>query len=748
MTVPTVHHFLFGSINLKDEPGKIEPASRELLVALQRLMSGADSGAHSLRLFDKTGSTGSGRDAFAECARWASQDIRDEVGWISFPLDLTVAGESKEFQVLCRMYHSWASGNRPSATGHAYVLTGEEWEKIDFNPFRIPNFYETSARFQQMGKLADEGLPTSIRESRKDPWARLQEIRRSVQAEGRQIPEVEISRWLQQILGQYPVRLPEDAEQWLFELLVLLLPVHQRRRLAFWSGAFGVTAEYEEYFVLGRGRGGAETAQGFSAAGEARGTDVGRLLHDEQVYRDFVRQDDREKISDSGRPALTQKIKAGLSAGMEFPSGYPGKSEPPGAVPDSATVPDPAVAPAAEEPFRKPRLLPWKRIAAVLVVSALVVWALFFFWRGEPEESGAEEWIRRFEEMSMPGDAFGLFVEGREILRTVPPDGETAAQMNQRLVRLKGKMHAYLGDMIGKETQREIWDALERVYAVHNAPPAEEPDLRFATDGLIDTLRDRESWLITRHDASAIEERRRSLEHLEEYYDGGSPVLRPANLENLRASTRRIEARLAFDELKREWQTIREDNLAEALPLLVREIAAYRGDFNEVFYPEELDRFEKNLYTNYERFLRSPLSQSYTGMKSDLTLEHYRELEKAVDDYHVALQSLPATPAIDRFKKVKDVFRDLSRNPRLRYKRSKGSARIGYRRSRKGRCITTSGDKLRLDDLLEAEDARVCVVWRYKDEEDEETHDFNVNEIGRRGSRRLFELYWSWPDFR
>lgn len=751
-----IHHFLFGSINLKDEPGKIYPDDMELLVALQQLTSGAESAGYSPRLFDRKGAMGSGRDAFEECARWASRDIREEVGWISFPLAPTEAGKGEDFQVLCRMYHSWASGNRPSSTGHAYVLTSEDWQAIDFNPFRIPHLYENAARYQEMGKLADEGLPMSVSATRREPWERIQEIRQLVQKRGQQIPEKQLSRWLLRIFGQEPIRLPKDADEWLFELLVLLLPAAHRRRLAFWSGAFGVTAGYEGYFVLGRGA--AEAAQGPQAEDEAGWPDARKLLCDEQAYHDFVRKADNEDVSFRSLE-LTEKIKSELNAASAHASGFPrdagrAKDKEPlgasrvttsgsrsGAVSDSArdVIPDP------EEPPRERSRFPWRVIMAVLIVAAF-----FFFWRDQPVEPGVEEWNQRVEGMSAPGDAFALFAEGLEILQTATASSDNAAaEVSQQLRRLQSRMHAYAADASGEDTtQGEIWDALERVYAVHRSAHTDDLGLRVPTEEWIDRFRTRESWLITQYDASAFDERRRSLTNLEKYYAGGTTVPPPDFLRELQDSTTRIEAQLAFGDLRQKWGTVRTENPAASLPQLVSAIDAYRGRFDQSFHSVELDGFEEDLYRRYEGLLRRRLEENYRNLKRDLTLERYNDLKASVKDYDGALRSLPPRAMISRLKKVDDTFRQLSENPRLSYVRSRGSARIGLRHSHKDDCDTRFQDSLRLDEVLESQNGRVCVDWRLKDAKRSEEHDFSLKDIkSRRRSRQPFEVYWSWPTF-
>jgi hypothetical protein len=174
----------------------------------------------------------------ARCREWQTGDWREEVGVISLPLADAPEFAIPEFgalrftHLICRVYFNWASAGRVSCTGHAVLLSANQWQALDFNPFRLPHLVKNSGEFASSVPLNFEAFESQTHTP--TDWGNAQRV----------------APWRSHLAaiwhGTPPVRLPADAPPWLYELLLMSLPRARRASASCVCGPFGLKRSFQQ----------------------------------------------------------------------------------------------------------------------------------------------------------------------------------------------------------------------------------------------------------------------------------------------------------------------------------------------------------------------------------------------------------------------------------------------------------------------------------------------------------------------
>jgi hypothetical protein len=318
--------------------------------------------------------------ARALCEAWQQGDHRDEVGVISLHLPEPQESEGIRFtHLVCRVYFNWASAGRVSRTGHAVLLTDERWQALECNPFAVPHLVRNAAAFAH-----PETLEFPAPDLAEPADERLRALQPSFQREGKAWSSALARIWK----GQPPVRVEPDAPQWLFELLLLSLPMEQRRKVSCISSPFGPRADFRQ------------------------GVDIARCMSGEEPS---------EALAPGKRPdSCHQGLKTSSLARIRGCWGVNSVGAPIGGVASKAPVESNAAA-----PDRTPGQWRWlaRRLRtggvalALLSLIAVLTWTSLS-WRTESSlQADYDAWLERYNDGAMRrGQTMDLLQEGEALL--------------------------------------------------------------------------------------------------------------------------------------------------------------------------------------------------------------------------------------------------------------------------------------------------------------------------------------------
>ncbi|HBH26858.1 MAG TPA: hypothetical protein DDX54_05605 [Rhodospirillaceae bacterium] len=157
-----------------------------------------------------------------QCNAWQGGDHRDEVGFTSLPLPEGVEIDGVSYtHVICRTYFAWATAGRVSRSGHAVLLTKEQWKGLDYNPDNLPHLVENAGAFKNWDfdfQRFDRAFAQAMR---------------------RDVTPGQGSKTL-------PLRLPADAPPAEYAKALRSLPPEQRARASCTCGALKLRREHRQ----------------------------------------------------------------------------------------------------------------------------------------------------------------------------------------------------------------------------------------------------------------------------------------------------------------------------------------------------------------------------------------------------------------------------------------------------------------------------------------------------------------------
>jgi hypothetical protein len=516
------------------------------------------------------------------CRAWQSGDWRDEVGVISLPLTETPdVGGVRYVHLICRVYFNWASGGRVSRTGHAVLLTAEQWQSLAHNPFRLPHLVRNAGAFSsaespdfaRFGADDQEINATSTQER----LGRLEEPSRL------QLKEI----WQ----GAPPVRLPADAPLQLYELLLLSLPLGRRATTSCVCGPFGLKRGLLEAIDI--------------APGPA--LSVSRC--------------------DLARPSLCAN---GLDAAESIDGCW-----------DVTWVRRPLVAPLRDAPPRHEPIIRinfpstsrvWVNVGAVLMIGAILLLALPMH-ASKQIEKACMAWSRDFNDLEKRFDETrSLLQEANKLLKR-DPNEHVCTNLNSRVRALADLYRSRLAEIDGLPASDKA--DVERLNALnadlsaltdltHVSKSIDGDRLFSAPDQLYRAVAD---WVGAAQTARDLRERYDWLRRDEA--ERGLPA--NPHLTGIEAQVRALEQQEAVEELRTAATSVGPVDTAGLAG--VRDLydgfrARYPGERND-----ELAAIASEAAMRFESGARPPLEAAYDALQQQPTRENLDALKQAVAVY-------------------------------------------------------------------------------------------------------------------